>query len=189
MGFTHHYQFIKAPDKTQDGILAFHRAMRLAKERIEMAKNLILKKSAEDPDYNRKRTDAELRLRSWNGKGEPEWVDTPKESFIAFNGNEDTGDNHESFYLNSKEATYMFTKTARKGYDYAVCVVLLCLACFFKENFVFRSDGSRPTFTEDPDCDWSIAFEVMKDKIKPEDLVEDRRVGLQDTRGMFYLPH
>jgi hypothetical protein len=67
------------------------------------------------------------------------------ESTIWFNGDESTGNDHETFSINLfllKEDFY-FCKTALKPYDFFVRLVLLAFAKNFPRNmFKFSSDGN-----------------------------------------------
>ena len=78
---------------------------------------------------------------------------------FAFNGNEDEDGDYESFYvsLNDDRYEFGFCKTARKPYDVAVCLALLCLANEFGEDFSYSSDGD----IEEGEEGWGVAKRVF----------------------------
>lgn len=98
-------------------------------------------------------------LAGWDGKGKPEFT----EEEITFNGTEENDMYHESFYLpretdkedrvNEKGLVFSFTKTARKPYDFMVCVSLLRLKHHFPECEI-SSDGNAE--------DWKPAKDFYK---------------------------
>ena len=96
--------------------------------------------------------DLPLVLRGGDGTGEP--IFTEKE--ICFNGDDEGGIelSHETFYFNVDEPSdFEFCKTARKPYDFMVCICLIALANNL-ENFSFSSDGDKE--------DWEPAINFYK---------------------------
>jgi len=68
--------------------------------------------------------------------------------YLAFNGNEDQGLDHESFVImRSKASDFEFCKTARKPYD-VLCVAVLIMANEMDIIDEWRSDGDDEDHTE-----------------------------------------
>lgn len=73
-----------------------------------------------------------------DGYGEP----TIEADLIALNGNAETGEDHESFYLRAGDYDFNFCKTARKPYDKVVSAILLYAMLSGTEGAEnIRSDG------------------------------------------------
>jgi len=92
-----------------------------------------------------------LELAGGNGIGNPEI--TPEQ--IWFNGTESNGMDHETFSLNlfdmsyynsvdqmGKDGVFNFCKTARKPYDFAVCIALMVIKHHLGADFSISSDGN-----------------------------------------------
>jgi hypothetical protein len=78
-------------------------------------------------------------LRGWDGTGSPEFSNQR----ISFNGDKKNELDHETFHFefNGQPAgEFCFCKTARKPYDFVVCICLLSLANNL-EGFEISSDG------------------------------------------------
>lgn len=65
------------------------------------------------------------------------------DNYLAFNGKDDEG--YETFYISisDDEDTYNFCKTARKGYDIAVCMTMLSVARHSAKKVVLKTDGTN----------------------------------------------
>lgn len=94
--------------------------------------------------------------------------------FIRFNGSQN---GHETFWFDSGDTDFQFCKTARKEYDFYVCVVLLILKHVYGESLKLSSDGfsgwvekekkANPNFKVGskvtyPDGTWKEALEYVK---------------------------
>lgn len=132
MGYTHYWKFTSEPKKIKDGLLKFSKAVILLKKGVDV----LTSKYA-------------VKLASANGKGNPIFLS----SKVSFNGVGD--ESHEDFFMDwvSKGG---FCKTARKSYDPAVCLALLCMKRYFKEDFKYSSDGNSSNEG------WMIAENVYK---------------------------
>jgi len=96
-------------------------------------------------------------LCSWDGTGKPEIT----QEYISFNGDETTGDDHETFRLDKnqpekdswvtaetykKEGAFIFCKTARKPYDSAVVRMLAMIKVVAPSAVDISSDGDAGVF-------------------------------------------
>jgi len=96
-------------------------------------------------------------LRSWDGTGKPEVTS----EYVSFNGNEDTGDDHETFRVDKNqpkkeswvsekdyknEGAFVFCKTARKPYDSAVVMALVVIQEIAPTAIDISSDGDDDVF-------------------------------------------
>ena len=87
----------------------------------------------------------EKATKLFDSSGETLGVDYRKESF-AFNGNASKGEEHETFCL-GVGGEWDFCKTARKPYDVAVVVSLLCLK-YHSPTSDISSDGDSEDWME-----------------------------------------
>ena len=109
--------------------------------------------------------DSKILLKGWDGTGLPEFT----EDTICFNGDAETNNDHETFRIDrnsekqaraegsKEELVFNFCKTARKPYDFFVCVSLLRLKHFFPECQI-SSDGNT--------SDWKPAKDFYKKVFK-----------------------
>ena len=74
------------------------------------------------------------------------------DDYIAFNGDDSKGENHETFYLDKNDEGFSFCKTATKPYDLAVCLALLSIKKH-EPSVKISSDGDSD--------DWSEAVEAF----------------------------
>jgi len=93
-------------------------------------------------------------IRGGSGTGKP----TINTKVICFNGDSSKDLNHETFYFpfDGKRFSFAFCKTARKPYDFMVCITLLSL----RNNvtgFKFSSDGNTK--------DWEPAIKYYEEHI------------------------
>ena len=92
-----------------------------------------------------------IGLRSPDGTGKP--ILTLEE--IKFNGDGRKNLDHESFWIDFNNLELSgFCKTARKPYDLAVCLCLLCLSQNI-DGFKIGSDGD--------DEDWQQAYQIYNE--------------------------
>ncbi len=143
MGYTHYYK-LRYPTKDVDtqyqkSLTEIKKLFKLLPDKFETAGNT----------YNSK-----IVLNDYNGVGKPEF----KKTHISFNGNRRLEEDHETFYFEPKFTDFEFCKTARKPYDFFVCLCLLSLATHI-ESFTFSSDGDID--------DWKPAIEFYQEHIGP----------------------
>jgi len=125
MGYTHYWDFKKVP--TQESIWR-------AVTEIEVLLNNLPEQSTSAGGYYNEHP---IKICGGLGKGKPQ-IDT---NLISFNGTEKGDLGHETFYVDFTETSgFNFCKTARKPYDFAVCLALISLANHI-EGFGFSSDG------------------------------------------------
>ena len=130
MGYTHYWKFNQNPKDIKDGNKKFKKAVELLKKCISIHP---------------------FELASGNGTGKPIFQNNQ----VCFNG---VGyDSYEACYfvLDNKRYGFNFCKTARKPYDGAVCLTLLCFKKYFGEDFSYSSDGNSE------DEGWKLATEIF----------------------------
>ena len=134
MGYTHYWKFNSNPKDIKDGDKKFKKSVALLKKCL---KNI------------------SVELAGSNGTGKPIFTNT----MVCFNGLDE--DSHETCYLalDNSDFEFDFCKTARKPYDVAVCLTLLCFKKFFEDDFKYSSDGDLD------DEGWALATEIFE-KIK-----------------------
>ena len=98
--------------------------------------------------------DEPIIIRGGSGSGKP----TINTKLISFNGDSSKDLDHETFYFqfDGKPLRFAFCKTARKPYDFMVCITLLSL----RNNvtgFKFSSDGNKE--------DWEPAIKYYEQHI------------------------
>lgn len=145
MGYTHYWNFTMNPKDIKDGEKKFKKA-------VELLKKCIAKVPAEfdDPYYDK----CDFKLAGGDGTGEPIFNDDK----VCFNGVEGEEDlSHETCYiaLDNSDFDFDFCKTARKPYDVAVCLTLLCFKKVFGEDFNYSSDGNNG------DYGWELAHSIF----------------------------
>lgn len=97
--------------------------------------------------------DEKLRLCGGDGTGKL----FVNDEALIFNGDAKQSLDHETFYFDITNITeFNFCKTARKPYDFAVCVALLAMANHI-EGFEFSTDGQLD--------DWKPAIEFYNEKV------------------------
>ena len=167
MGYTHYWKFIKEPFAVVGGEQKFRDAEAMIERKIKEAQ-ILLVSEGKDLDH--------IKIVGWDGTGEPEFT---KEN-IAFNGNEKVGENGESCYVDPKATGFVFCKTERCGYDYAVCITLLVLAYYFRGDFQFSSDGD--ILGNEEQEQWAVARQVMSD------LMDCTKLKTVDDDDYMYYP-
>lgn len=116
MGYTHYFEFTKAP--TDEKKLIWYADI----------VNVILNESGVNVQFE--------------SDDDSHPAVTP--TLVRFNGVGDEG--HETFYLDLTTTEWAFCKTARKPYDEIVVACLLAAAEVFGEDFKWTSDGSDDDF-------------------------------------------
>lgn len=157
MGYTHYWKMKKAPKDIQDGASLFKMASEATKECIAQLPKRI---PNEIREYNFEKGESEVKsigflpfkICGGMGKGEPTFTDT----LVSFNGDAENDHDHETCYIDINDSGFQFCKTARKPYDVAVCIALLCFAHYFGDNFEYSSDGD----IEGGEEGWAKAKEI-----------------------------
>jgi len=133
MEYTHYYKFSKNPSRINNGKKKFADAVNAAKTCIDR-----LPKRIYSVNDGGKRTSYRLYpLCGGNGYGVPIFRDDR----ICFNGDAKHNQNNATFTLLNDYNYCNFCNTARKPYDVAVCIALLCFKHYFCDDFYFTSDG------------------------------------------------
>lgn len=86
-------------------------------------------------------------------------------SGIIFNGDADTGDQHETFWIAKNDVDWTFCKTARKPYDLLVVGVL----CAAKD--ILKYDTSTDGDFEDWFAGIGLYVETMYDGVLDKDMI------------------
>jgi hypothetical protein len=152
MGYTHYWEYKTVKEDTYK-----EDTLRVLFEITLMLEQLPEYSETAGSYYN----DESIELRGGMGEGKPEF----SHKRIWFNGNKEKGLDHETFLFefNKKPVDeWPFCKTARKPYDFVVCLCLLSLANNLK-GFKIFSDGNMD--------DWKPAIDFYKNifgKIKPK---------------------
>ena len=160
MGYTNYWSFKRNPKdienadvKLANAVETFKRGMGVIGDKVSHDNGLHYGLKGEYDDY-----EEPLHLANPCGSGKPILNEN---GVFAFNGNEDEDGDYESFYVslhcNRCEFEFGFCKTARKPYDVAVCLALLCLANEFGEDFSYSSDGD----IEEGEEGWGVAKRVF----------------------------
>ena len=130
MGYTHYWYYTSKPTD-KDG-------MKEVKRELLKLKKILPEFSESAGGYFKEHP---ITLKNWEGKGLPEILDDE----IAFNGDSSKGLDHESFVFKigeGKERAFNFCKTARKPYDFFVCLALLSMTNNI-EGVEISTDGSE----------------------------------------------
>ena len=145
MGYTHYWKFKKNPKDVKDGYKKFKSAVEVLKSCLEKVPKEL------DAD------EIPFILKGSSGEGEPIFDGRS----IIFNGDASSGYDHESFYVtlddDDDDFKFNFCKTARKPYDVAVCLALLCLKKEFDDDFSYSSDGTID------DYGWKLATKIFNE--------------------------
>ena len=166
MGYTHYWEFKTAPIKIEEsgknGKEKFVSAVKATQECIaKVPKKIKQRVWSWDSDKNEsvsKEMTFPFALFGGNGTGKPVFSD--KE--ICFNGDESKGLGHETFLISMDSKGFDFCKTARKPYDVAVCIALICFKHFFGDDFTYHSDGDIKNGEEG----WGKAQEITTEYFK-----------------------
>lgn len=133
MGYTHYWTFKKSPAEIEGGKKKFKAAVALFKKGLEKLQDIPL----------------------GNGMGLGEPTITNKE--IWFNGK--SPEEYETCAMSLESKGFDFCKTARMPYDPVVCLLLLCMADAFGDDFEYSSDGD----IENGEEGWARAKEIFAD--------------------------
>jgi hypothetical protein len=131
MGYTHYWTFKKSPAEIADGKQKFANAVALFKEGLKKLQDIPL----------------------GNGFGKVEPIITDTE--VCFNGK--TPEDYETCAMSLESKGFDFCKTARRPYDPVVCLLLLCMADAFGNDFEYSSDGD----IENGEEGWARAKEIF----------------------------
>ena len=141
MGYTHYWNLKNTTDK-------FEKQFAIVISEITVLKERLPEHSLSAGGYYKEEP---LKLFGGDGKGKP----TINKDYISFNGSQKNDMWHEGFYLGTgSEKDFNFCKTARKPYDFMVCLVLISAANHI-DGFEFSSDGGFK--------DWAEVLEFYKD--------------------------
>ena len=133
MGYTHYWTFKKSPAEIADGKQKFANAVAIFKDGLKKLQD--------------------IPLGDGMGNGEPIITDTA----VCFNGK--APEDYETCYIAIESKGFDFCKTARRPYDPAVCLLLLCMADAFGDDFEYSSDGD----IENGEEGWARAKEIFAD--------------------------
>lgn len=166
MGYTHYWRFKNLPKNIEAGAEKFAAASELFQEGLKrLGGKCKVTRYEYNPDWSLKSAHDEevpMILRGGNGFGEPKIDNT----HIIFNGDGSKDLDHETFYVtmdyDAEDAKFSFCKTARKPYDTAVCLALLCLEHEFGDDITVSSDGNR----ESGEAGWGLAKEIFAEITK-----------------------
>lgn len=143
MGYTHYWNLKKPTKKTKEQV-------KTAFDEIAILFDKLPQNSTSAGGYY---VDEPLRLHGGDGTGK---MHINSEALI-FNGDAKQSLDHETFYFDiTNLSDFEFCKTARKPYDFAVCVALLAMANHI-EGFTFSSDGELE--------DWKPAIDFYNEKV------------------------
>ena len=131
MGYTHYWTFKKSPAEIADGKEKFTNAVALFKEGLKKLQD--------------------IPLGDGMGEGEPIITDTA----VCFNGK--APEDYETCHIAIESKGSDFCKTARLPYDPVVCLLLLCMADAFGDDFKYSSDGD----IENGEEGWARAKEIF----------------------------
>jgi hypothetical protein len=153
MGYTHYWNFKKNPKDCNDGSNKFAKAVNLLKKCLKKVPAEIEVKTYDYKSNTTTMYKVPFVLKGANGYGEPTFTD----ELVCFNGDASMDYDYETCYiaLDSNSYDYDFCKTARKPYDVAVCLTLLCFKKAFGEDFSYSSDGNKD------DEGWKMAHNIF----------------------------
>ena len=152
MGYTHYWNFKKNPKDVKDGSKKFAKAVELLKKCLEKVPAEIEVETYDWQNGTKNTVKVPFVLKGGNGEGEPKFTD----ELVCFNGDASMDYDHETCYLSMDNKGFNFCKTARKPYDVAVCITLICFKHFFGDLFEYSSDGN----IEDGEEGWKLAREI-----------------------------
>lgn len=134
MGYTHYWNLKNTTDK-------FQKQFAIVVSEITVLKERLPEHSLSAGGYYKEEP---LKICGEDGKGKP----IINNECICFNGSSKNDLYHEGFYLGKdSERDFNFCKTARKPYDFLVCLVLISAANHI-DGFEFSSDGNFKDWME-----------------------------------------
>lgn len=143
MGYTHYWDLKKTTAQTREQVKTALAEVAVLFDKLPQNSN------AAGGYY----VEEKLRLFGGQGTGKVYLTDEA----LIFNGDAKQSLDHETFYFDiSNMSDFNFCKTARKPYDFAVCVALLAMANHI-EGFEFSSDGDLK--------DWKPAIDFYNEKV------------------------
>ena len=131
MGYTHYWTFKKSPVEIKGGKKKFASAVAMFEEGLEKLQDIPLANGV--------------------GFGEPTITDTA----VCFNGK--APEDYEICAMSIKSKGVDSCKTERQPYDHVVCLLLLCMADAFGDDFEYSSDGD----IENGEEGWARANEIF----------------------------
>ena len=139
MGYTHYWKFKKNPKDCKNGSNKFAKSVELLKKCLAKVPAEIEGETYDWENFTKKPVKIPFVLKGGNGEGEPKFTD----ELVCFNGDASIDCDHETCYfaLDNDRYAFDFCKTARKPYDVAVCLTLLCFKKTFGNDFSYSSDG------------------------------------------------
>lgn len=152
MGYTHYWRFHRDKMTTED------------------IRNTFKAVSEEIQDIINKLPQSKDILRGGLGEGEP----IINESEVWFNGDEELGNDHETFSINLTDTEpFGFCKTARKPYDLFVCLTLLSFTEYFPSDvFQLSSDGNAEDWQEAVDLYNEITGKNVPNPFNKEEVLQ-----------------
>ena len=152
MGYTHYWRFHRDKMTTED----IRNTFKAVAEEIQD----IINKLPQSKDI----------LRGGLGEGEP----IINETEVWFNGDEELGNDHETFSINWKDTEpFGFCKTARKPYDLFVCLALLSFTEYFPSDvFTLSSDGDAEDWQEAVDLYNEITRKKVPNPFNKEEVFQ-----------------
>ena len=138
MGYTHYWNFRKNPKDCKDGSKKFAKAVELLNKCLEKVPAELEVETYDEKNNTTKTVKVPFVLKGGNGEGEPKFTN----ELVCFNGDASMDYDHETCYIAlDTDNDFDCCKTARKPYDVAVCLTLLCFKKTFGEDFSYSSDG------------------------------------------------
>lgn len=162
MGYTHYWDLNGEVGPKQ------REQMRVASWELQMLIDKLPEHSTSAGGYY---TDEPLRICGGDGTGKAEITDR----FIRFNGDAKKGNDYETFSFDIENIEWTFCKTARRPYDFVVCLALICLANNI-EGFKFSSDGGMD--------DWKPVLDFYLTKTKREP-TENLKISVLSVLGAY----
>lgn len=155
MGYTHYWKFKKNPKDCKNGSKKFAKSVELLKKCLAKVPAEIEGETYDWENFTKKPVKIPFVLKGGNGEGEPKFTD----ELVCFNGDASIDCDHETCYfaLDNDRYAFDFCKTARKPYDVAVCLALLCFKKNFGNDFSYSSDGNED------DEGWKMAHNIFNE--------------------------
>lgn len=155
MGYTHYWKFKKNPKDCKNGSNKFAKSVELLKKCLAKVPAEIEGETYDWENFTKKPVKIPFVLKGGNGEGEPKFTD----ELVCFNGDASIDCDHETCYfaLDNDRYAFDFCKTARKPYDVAVCLALLCFKKNFGNDFSYSSDGNKD------DAGWKMAHNIFNE--------------------------
>jgi len=106
-----------------------------------------------------------VSIKGPSGEGEPILTN----DVIAINGDEDSGDGHESFVLRQTAKSSRFCKTARKPYDAVVTAILIRATQLLGREYM-EGSGRKEIGSDGDWAEWDVGRDLVK-QVFPDDEV------------------